>query len=306
METTLPERSLPIKERLGRITQEILACAKDKIAMLILFGSYARGDWVQDVYREGGIIYSYQSDLDILLVLQKNKYRTIAQRVINDIQQRLKKKGLINYSTLTTPATLEGVREYIRELRVMLIAESIDEINKQLEKGCYFYSDIKREGITLYNNGNFQLAEAKELSWEERRDEAQRYYQNWFKRAQGFLKTTNFTLQENDLSQSAFLLHQATESFYNTILLVFSGYKPKLHDIAELGVRASIYSTELLAVFPLILPEQLIAFELLKSAYIEARYNDYYSITKEQLLYLIDRVEKLQNLTERICLDYIK
>ena len=53
MKTTLPERSLIIKERLDNIVKEILAVAKDKLAMIILFGSYARGTWVQDVYKEG-------------------------------------------------------------------------------------------------------------------------------------------------------------------------------------------------------------------------------------------------------------
>ena len=45
MKTTLPKNSLIIKERLDAIVQEILAAAKDQIAMIILFGSYAKGTW---------------------------------------------------------------------------------------------------------------------------------------------------------------------------------------------------------------------------------------------------------------------
>ncbi|MFP3017908.1 MAG: hypothetical protein ACEY3E_03190 [Candidatus Tisiphia sp.] len=37
MKTTLPERSLVIKERLETIIQEILAAGKSKIAMIVLF-----------------------------------------------------------------------------------------------------------------------------------------------------------------------------------------------------------------------------------------------------------------------------
>lgn len=55
MKTTLPEGSLVINERLDIIVQEILASGKSKIAMIILFGSYARGDWVQDVYTENHV-----------------------------------------------------------------------------------------------------------------------------------------------------------------------------------------------------------------------------------------------------------
>jgi hypothetical protein len=38
--------------------------------MIILFGSYARGGWVEDVYGEDGVIYEYRSDFDILVVTE--------------------------------------------------------------------------------------------------------------------------------------------------------------------------------------------------------------------------------------------
>ena len=58
MKTTLPKNSLVIKDRLDSIVQEILAVAKEQIAMIILFGSYAKGIWVRDWYVEGHITYS--------------------------------------------------------------------------------------------------------------------------------------------------------------------------------------------------------------------------------------------------------
>ncbi|MCZ6901995.1 MAG: HEPN domain-containing protein [Rickettsia endosymbiont of Ixodes persulcatus] len=42
-------------------------------------------------------------------------------------------------------------------------------------------------------------------------------------------------------------------------------------------------------------------FELLQKAYVDARYDRNYKVSKEQLLYLIDKVEKLKEITERIC-----
>ncbi|WP_231555726.1 hypothetical protein [Rickettsia hoogstraalii] len=44
---------------------------------------------------------------------------------------------------------------------------------------------------------------------------------------------------------------------------------------------------------------------MLQKAYVDARYDKNYKITKEQLLYLIERVEKLKEITERICLKRI-
>ena len=89
------------------------------------------------------------------------------------------------------------------------------------------------------------------------------------------------------------------------ILLVFANYKYKGHDIKKLGARAGNYNADLLTIFPCATKEQEEMFELLRDAYIKARYDRNYKITREQLLYLIERVEKLQNLTKRICLEYI-
>ena len=60
---------------------------------------------------------------------------------------------------------------------------------------------------------------------------------------------------------------------------------------------------ELFKIFPVDTPEQKECFKLLKEAYIKARYDKHYKITKEQLLYLIERVGKLKKITEKICLE---
>ena len=41
--------------------------------MLILFGSYARGEWVEETYTEGHITYEYISDFDILVLTRLKK-----------------------------------------------------------------------------------------------------------------------------------------------------------------------------------------------------------------------------------------
>ena len=144
------------------------------------------------------------------------------------------------------------------------------------------------------------------MPWEEKKEIAERDYKHWFKGGIEFFINANNALQRDALNNCAFELHQATESFYNAILLVFSGYKPKLHDIFSLGQKARIYNQELFFIFPYCeTQEQKKCFELLRQAYIDARYNPDYRITKEQLIYLIKKVESLQKTTERMCLEYI-
>ena len=285
MKTELPERSLHIRGRLNFIVQQILELAQDKIAMIILYGSFARGDWVRDLPN------GYHSDTDILIILKKGKYKGHATLNLEDnIYKRLIKTGVIK----------DQIIPYESEISIIL--ESIEEINRQLEKGRYFYTDIKKEGILLYDSREYVLSEAKDLPWSEMKEIAQDYFEEWFREGCGFLIDCKYPFERGELNKSAFYLHQATESFYNTILLVFSNYKPKLHDIKKLGNRAKNYSSELLQVFPIATPEQKECFKLLKESYVKARYDKNYKITKEQLLYLIERIEKLKEITERICI----
>jgi HEPN domain-containing protein len=190
---------------------------------------------------------------------------------------------------------------------ITLITEPIDYVNRQLERNQYFFSDIKKEGVLLYDDGKISLAEAKDLSQSERREIARDNYDYWFHRGCGFLDGVEFyAFHKNEYSIAAFILHQATESLYNAVLLVFTNYKLKSHDIKKLGGMSKKYHEDLLKIFPFDTPERIKCFDLLRSAYIDARYNKNYSITKEQLQYLIERVEKLKAVTEKICLDKIK
>ena len=79
-------------------------------------------------------------------------------------------------------------------------------------------------------------------------------------------------------------------------MLVFTGYKPKRHNIETLGRRVSGCDADFLKVFPRATKEQDENFKLLKKAYIDARYKKDYKTTKKQLEYLAKRVKLLHML----------
>jgi uncharacterized protein len=105
------------------------------------------------------------------------------------------------------------------------------------------------------------------------------------------------------LNEAAFLLHQATERFYNTTLLVFTGYKPKTHSLEKLRQYAKPYSKDLLEIFPQPTRDKTEShlFDLLKRGYIDARYKNDYFITEEELNALIEKVRTMQEVAEKIC-----
>jgi HEPN domain-containing protein/predicted nucleotidyltransferase len=284
MKTALPPRSEHVAEKLAEIAKVIKKAVGKDLAMVILFGSYARGDWVVDRYVEGHITYTYESDFDLLVVSENRAHGTGhgEARLCDTISRRLHRLGL-DRPTST------------------VIVEHVDHLNNELQRGQYFYSDIKKEGILLFDSGRHTLAEARPLDPAEQQKYAREDFEHWFTSASGFVRTCVGAMEAGDNNIAAFLLHQATERFFTAIILTFTGYKPKTHDIEKLDHQASDLHPEFFKVFPRATPEQKQHFDQLKNAYIDARYKRDYVITREELEYLAARVRKLQELTKRIC-----
>lgn len=261
-----------------------------EIEMIILFGSHARGDWQDDEYVENGVTYSYNSDYD-LLIITNNSDKANADTFLFAILDRLEALNL--------------------KTAIHIELETIDFVNQQLSEGFYFFDDVKKEGVVLFDTSRFKLAEKRELSPKEVQDIAQRDFDSWFKSANMFYEDfdSNFkkSLKDPDyLKQAAFLLHQATERYYATVQLVFAGYKPKTHDLEILGARAKSLHKEFGKVFPRATIVERQRFMLLRKAYVDARYKKNYKITKADLEYLGERVTFLRQLTEQVCKEKIE
>ncbi|WP_205728970.1 HEPN domain-containing protein [Flagellimonas onchidii] len=267
------------QEELTLLTEQL--SAHKLVEMIILFGSYARGNWVEDQYVEKGITYEYRSDFDILVVIThedlKQKFR---------IEDKIKAE-LITTGKVTTP--------------VSLIFHGIKQLNASLTMGNYFFKDIKEEGLVLYDSQKIKLAHPKKLTAAQYKQKAQGHFDQWFESANEFLETFEFEMSKKRFLKAAFELHQAVERYYTTILLVFTDYRPKDHNLENLGIKVEMCDKRF-AVFLKTTDTEKHLFELLKRAYIDARYKmDEYEITKGELEELAQRVNELKRLTEEIC-----
>lgn len=255
--------------------------ANPDVEMVILFGSHARGDWVEDRYEEEGIQYHYKSDYDLLVIV--------------------KTRGIHQQSRMETDL-MKAVHQLHVKTPCSIIVHDVHYINAQLEEGQYFFSDIKKEGILLYSTGNLRLKEVtKQLNPEQRYQLAQEDFTHWFADAVGFYEIFEGCIKNQKYSLAAFQLHQAAERSYNAILLVFTRYKPKTHDLEILRRLTHALDQRLIKAFPLINPEEERLFKLLRDAYIDARYKKGYCITEQELNWLGERVKVLQQLTEQLC-----
>lgn len=277
MKTLVDHLPVDKQDQLRRAVQII--CDMVKPDILILFGSYARGDWVEDMGPDG-VNYRYQSDFDLLAVVRN-------EHIADKINRKDSLWGRL-HREIKTP--------------VSLIAEDIHFINNRLEHGQYFFADIQQQGIVLFDSGHLQLSQPRELNPTERLRLAEDDFGYWLNGANDFYTMFKAALERDLLNIAAFNLHQVTERLYTTILLVFTHYKPSTHDLKKLGQLAASIAPEVLVVFPQATVEEKHCVSLLRKAYVDARYKREYRISAEELAWLEQRVVHLKAVVERLCL----
>ena len=286
MEKTLLKTSL---DHLPEKHQENLATIKEAIlqqvqpAMIILFGSYARGDYVEKDYtEEDGITYAYISDYDILVVTEKG----LRSEQLRAVKKRIRRKHLL------TPTAI--------------IDHSIGSLNEQIRDSHYFFLDLVKEGIMLYDSGDHELASPQRLRPTKKLAKAREHLEYWINKAEKFYDFFRMGLEKKYYTEAAFQLHQAVENCYHAFLLVFTDYKPKTHDLEELRKIAIKIHPAQRQVFAIKNKEDQDRWELLLKSYISARYRQDYVITAEALEYLGEQTRLLLTLTKQLSQEELK
>lgn len=181
-----------------------------QVYKIILFGSYARTDWVDEP--ENG----YLSDFDLLIVVNHEKLTNIADYWWNSEDQILR-----------DPAIGRTVN---------LIVHDLQEVNAALRRGEYFWTDIVRDGIALYEIPGHPFATPHPMTPADAAVIAERERDRWLKAADRFLKLADISSTESVddpdwRKNAAFNLHQAVEAGYACFLLVHTFYFPRSHNI---------------------------------------------------------------------------
>jgi len=252
---------------------------------IILFGSYARGDYREEKDLHPDRKSGHVSDYDVLVVTEKKD---------SALDSLLWKK----------------ISEACRNLKLSadprIITHDIEALNIKLAEAQYFYSGIIEEGISIFDSGNFEFAEERKLTREEEKRRAQDHFDEWFESAKTFFIQYQNALKIDKYKNAGFQLHQAAESAYKSVLLVFANESPNEHFLAILGTEAEKYCHLLQNIFAKISKEDEARFKLLEFAYIGGRYDPNYRITKEDLEILAVDVKKLLELTKKVCEEKIK
>ncbi|MBU0555675.1 MAG: HEPN domain-containing protein [Alphaproteobacteria bacterium] len=292
MQTSL-DHLPPTKQReLERIVQILFAEFEDATALatqkwkkqgrilkVILYGSYARGGWVEDPV--GG----YYSDYDILVVVSDERLTDTLDYWAKAADHLLREYSIAK--RLSAP--------------VNFIVHSLKDVNEQLARGRPFFVDIVRDGVALYQLDGQPFDAPKPLDPVAAQTEAKTHFDQWYPKTQSGLKLARFAITEGENNDAAFLLHQTSERLYHCTLLVLTLYSPKSHKLNFLRDQAENVARDLILVWPRDTKFARRCFELLQQAYVNARYSPHYKITREELDWLTERVELLQKTVRDVC-----
>jgi predicted nucleotidyltransferase len=254
-----------------------------RIIKIVLFGSYSRGDWVDDP------VSGYISDYDLLVVVNDEKLTEVLDYWAK-AEDHLLREYTISHR-LSAP--------------VNFVVHSLADVNKRLKLGRYFFTDIVRDGIALYDAPGHPFDHPKTQEPAEALKEAQGYFDEWIESASQFAETglDHIVRGPRWSKKAAFELHQATERLYHCVLLVLTLYSPKSHKLNFLRSQAEQLDARLIEAWPRATKFEQRCFELLRRAYVDARYSLHYKITAEELTWLGEHVTVLQTLVKSVCED---
>ncbi len=283
MQTSLDHLPEEKREELRRLAETIRAACND-VEMIVLFGSYARGDYKLDEDLAPDRKSGDESDYDILVVTTE-KDTVHNGHLWTKVDRELDALGLSAY-----PRVIVHDRWFLA---------------KSLQKKHYFFNDIFVEGIALFDSGVFVPNVREKLTPEERRAAAEEHLAHWSSFAQGFFGSYGYTLGRSEYSLAAFMLHQAAECTYKALMLVYTNYTPYNHFLERYDKAIHEVIADLPDFFPRATEEAEERFKNFDRAYIGARYDPKYCISEADLRYFADRVELLMAETESRCQAYI-
>jgi uncharacterized protein len=254
-----------------------------KVQKLILFGSYSRDDWVDEP--ENG----YQSDFDLLIIVSHPDLTDIA-----------------DYWYVAEDKIL---RDVAIGRPVNIIVHTLDEVNQGLTRGEYFWVDIARDGIALYELPGIVLATPKPLTAADAHETGAAYLSRLLPSVDNWLRMSELASSEGSdrdwLNKAAFNLHQAAETAYACFLLVSTQYVARSHNLKFLRSLAEDKEPLLIESWPRATKLDRRRFELAKRAYVEARYATNYDISVDDLQAITAAVRKLREIVNSVSREWL-
>jgi uncharacterized protein len=184
---------------------------------------------------------------------------------------------------------------------VSVLVHTSAQFNNMLGQNSYFFYLINKDCLLLYDSGKFPTPDFNLPTSRDLKKQGESFLRRWHGMASIFYRTATYNFGRSEYRMAAFMLHQTLENIYTSIYLVFTGYRPSIHNLAKLRKSTFAFSPLLEKVFSECNAEDMHLFSLVKNAYVSARYFEHFPITKLECQILMSRVKKLLLISQYIC-----
>lgn len=253
-----------------------------KSEMIIVFWDYIKNDdYFINVVKEWDQVVNYLEIIDILIITRRpsqEKNLKLSRKILTQIKNCKKISANVN-----------------------ILVEDIFSFNEWISEWRYFYLDILQNWILLFDSWKCKLKNWKNISLEELKEIKKSDFEAWFEISWEFYLDYKNAFERKSFRMAIFYLHQTAESLITCYLLVKDWYKPKTHDLEILYSKIKSLSEKFNKFFDLEIEEYY--FNLLKWAYIDARYKKSYKVDMEELIFLENKVVFLKWVVEKLCLE---
>jgi hypothetical protein len=154
----------------------------------------------------------YRSDFDLLIIVNQ-KELTDRIEYWEKAAERLDRETMI-LNRLRTPVNF-------------IVHPAGSE--RRLAHGRYFFMDVARDGIALYQVDNSELHKPMPKAPQQAYDMAKEYFDKWFGLAVSSRMGFQFFYDNKQFPDAAYNLQQACERLYYCVLLVYTFYTPYSH-----------------------------------------------------------------------------
>lgn len=254
---------------------------KGRILKIVLYGSFARGGWVYEPHTKK----AYSSDYDLLVMVNR-------KQVVENV----------DYWSALADRFIQAQDAGRMKSLPSIIVHTRADVHSAVSQGRYFFTDIVKEGIVLYDADDVPFPKPRPRGPADSLALAEEYFNEWYSNAGGFHEAFEFALKREHLNNAAFQLHQTVEQLYHTALLTLTFYTPHNHDIKKLRELVDKLDRRFTWVWQRDTHWQRAAFNILREAYVKARYSPRgYRITAERLRWLGGIAEELSETVRIVC-----
>ena len=165
-----------------------------------------------------------------------------------------------------------------------------------LKAGHQFACTVWQSAALIYESGSVSCTVPTNTGVETTGKDRECFYGEGLAKAREFLAGSELFRVRKQYSLAAFMLHQSAEQALRTLLQTATGYHINTHSIDRLIRCASLVAYRLPDIFPQKTEQDKRLLGLLQRAYTDTRYTTAYSISREDLAALTEKVRHIHEI----------